>query len=188
MAMSVKITDSVTLFERDDWDARRWNDYVDQGWSADEVFIHHTADSASGLNSLNEQKARMRAYQDFHMDTRGWDDIAYHIVVFPDFKTSNGTVIPARLFQGRPRDHVPAAQENHNRGTLAIAVVNADNSRMTRNSRYAIEAYLNWLLKRGVKLKTLGGHRDVVDTSCPGDGIYFKDLPVIRDATNLRKF
>lgn len=186
--MSVQITDSITLFERDDWNARKWRDFVDQGWDADEVFLHHTDDTAAGLNTLDEQKARMRVYQDFHMDTRGWDDIAYHIVVFPEFTTSSGTDIPARLFQGRPRDHVPAAQENHNSDTLAIAFVGAGNARTTRNARYAVEAYLNWLKDRGVPLKTLGGHRDVTATACPGNGIYSQDLPIIRSATGLREF
>lgn len=186
--MSIKLTDSITLFERDDWGARPWRDFTDQGWDADEVFIHHTADTAAGIDSLSEQKARMRSYQDFHMDTRGWSDIAYHDIVFPEFTTSSGTDISARIFQGRPRDHVPAAQEGHNTGTLAIAVVATGNTRMTRNTRYAVGVYINWLKERGAPLKKLGGHRDVVATACPGDGIYEIDLPILRDVTNLKDF
>lgn len=186
--MSVKLTESITLFERDDWGARDWRTYTNQGWNASEVFIHHTADSAAGLDSLTEQKARMRAYQDFHMDTRGWSDIAYHAIVFPGFTTSSGTEIPGRIFQGRPRNHVPAAQEGHNTDTLAVAVVAAGNARMGRSARYAIEVYLNYLKDNGAPLKTLGGHRDASSTECPGDGIYNDDLPILRSATNLERY
>lgn len=186
--MSIKLTDSITLFEREDWGARKWRDYTDQGWDAHEVFIHHTADSAAGLDSLSEQKARIRQYQDFHMDERGWDDIAYHIICAPGFTTSTGTEIPGRLFEGRPRNHVPAAQERHNTGTLAVCVIAAGNARMGRSARYAIEVYLNWLKDRGAPLRTLGGHRDASSTECPGDGIYTYDLPIIRDATNLARY
>jgi hypothetical protein len=186
--MSVKLTESITFYERDEWGARPWRTFISQGWDAEEVFIHHTADSASGLDSLPEQKTRMRGYQDFHMDTRGWSDIAYHAIVFPGFITSNGTEVPGRVFQGRPRNHIPAAQERHNTETLAVAVVAAGNARMGRSARYAIEVYLNYLKDKGSPLKTLGGHRDVSSTECPGDGIYKLDLPIIRDATSLRKF
>jgi hypothetical protein len=186
--MSVKLTDSITFFERADWGARSWRDYTDQGWDAHEVFIHHTADSADGLNSLSDQEARMRVYQDFHMDVRGWSDIAYHAIVFPGFTTSSGTEIPGRIFGGRPRNHIPAAQESHNSNTLAVAVVAGGNARMGRTARYAVEVYLNYLKDRGAPLKTLGGHRDVTSTDCPGDGIYNLDLPILRSATNLDRY
>jgi len=183
-----KLTDNISLYSRQDWDARAAGDMTEQGWNAHEVFIHHTDDTATWLDSLDDQSARMRAYQDFHMKVRGWSDIGYHAVVFPEFTTASGTDIPARIFQGRERNYIPAAQAGHNRGTLAVAVVGADNARMKRNQRYAVEVYLNWLKGEGAPLRTLGGHRDVTSTACPGDGIYEKDLPVIRDATDLKKF
>lgn len=184
----IKLTESISLYGRDDWDARSWRTYTDQGWNAHEVFIHHTADEASGTDSLSDQKARMRGYQNFHMDVRGWSDIAYHYIVFPPFETDAGTDIPARIFVGRPRNHVPAAQEGHNTDTLAIAVVRGGDRQMYQNQRYAVEVLINWLKDRGAPLRELGGHRDASSTECPGDGIYVNDLPVIRDATNLNKY
>jgi hypothetical protein len=190
--MSVKLTESITFFERDDWDARPWRTFTNHGWDAHEVFIHHTADTAAGLDTLAEQKARMRGYQNFHMDTRGWSDIAYHAIVFPGFSTDKDSdlEISGRIFQGRPRNHVPAAQENYNSETLAIAVVATGDARMPRSARYAIEVYINYLKDKGAPLKTLGGHRDAPGqaTDCPGDGIHDEDLPIIRRATNLKKF
>ena len=160
----------------------------EQGWNAHEVFIHHTDDTATWLDSLEDQKRRMRAYQDFHMNTRGWSDIGYHAVVFPEFTTSAGTRVPARIFQGRERNYVPAAQQGHNTGTLAVCGVGAGDARFKRNQRYAIEVYLNWLKEQGAPLRTVGGHRDVTATQCPGDGVYRQDIPIIADATNLRRY
>ena len=184
--MSEKLTDSITYYDRSDWNARAWKDFTDQGWDAGEVFIHHTADTATYIDSFEDQVKRMQSYQDYHMNVKGWDDIGYHAVVFPEFTTAAGTDVPARIFGGRPRNHVPAAQENHNHGTLAVAVVAAGDYHMKRNQRYAVEVYLNHLLKAGAPLKTLGGHRDVTSTSCPGDGIYEDDLPIISNAADLR--
>ena len=185
--MATKLTPTITVYDRDDWDARPWKDYTDQGWEAHEVFIHHTADEAD-VDSLADQAAQMRGYQDYHMDTQGWDDIGYHYVVFPNFTTSSGTWIPSRIFKGRPRNHVPAAQEGHNRGTLAIAVVRGGDRRMYENQRYAVGVLINYLKDAGAPLRELGGHRDVVSTTCPGDGIYRADLPILRDVTNLRRY
>jgi hypothetical protein len=184
----IKLTDSISLYEREDWKARSWRDFTSQGWDASEVFIHHTADEAAGTDSIDDQKARMRGYQNFHMDVRGWDDIAYHYIVFPPFETNAGTEIPARIFAGRPRNHVPAAQENHNRGTLAIAVVRGGDRVMYQNQRYAVGVLINWLKDKGAPLQTLGGHRDASSTECPGDGIYNTDLPILRRSTNLDKY
>jgi N-acetylmuramoyl-L-alanine amidase len=171
------------LFEREDWGYRTAGPLVWQGWDAHEVFVHHTDDSAAGINSFEEQKARMRGYQNYHIDTNGWNAIGYHYVVFPEF----GSVY-ARIFEGRPRSAVPAAQQGHNTGTLAVCVVGAGNFRMDDSQRYAVEQLIEWLQASGAPLRTLGGHRDVTPTSCPGDGIYQYDLRLIRDATNLRRY
>lgn len=184
----IKITDSISLYEREDWKARPWRDFTNQGWDASEVFIHHTADEASGTDSIEDQKARMRGYQNYHMDVKGWDDIGYHYVVFPPFETNAGTDISARVFSGRPRNHVPAAQEGHNNDTLAIAVVRGGDRTMYSNQRYAVEALINWIKGRGASLRTLGGHRDASSTTCPGNGIYNIDLPVLCRATNLDRY
>lgn len=181
--MSIKLTEKVTLFERHDWGYRSKGGLDVQGWDAHEVFIHHTDDTAEGLHSLAQQSARMREYQDFHINVRGWNAIGYHYVVFPEYGD-----FYARVFEGRPRNAVPAAQLGHNAGTLAICVVGAAQRRMDDSQRYAVEQLIIWLSEAGAPLRTLGGHRDVTPTACPGDGIYTRDLPIIRAATTLRKY
>lgn len=174
--MATKLTDSITLYDREDWGAAQPRDMTEQGWDAHEVFLHHTSDTAAGLFSLGEQCARMRYYQRLHMGAEGheaWADIGYHFVAFPPFVTPAGTEVPARLFQGRERHFVPAAQEGHNRGTLAVCVVgNYQKQVVPRNVIYAVEVLLKDLMSRGAPLKTLGGHKDVVSTECPGRNLY----------------
>ena len=186
--MSIKLTPAITLYEREDWGYREACSPTSQGWDAHEVFIHHTDDTARGIDSLLDQKNRMQDYQNFHINTRGWCAIGYHYVVFPEFTTSSGTHVNARIFEGRPRDSVPAAQEGHNQGTLAISVVGAGDARMDDSQRYAVEVLVNWLKDNGAPLRTMGGHRDVTVTACPGDGIYNNDLPIIRSVTGLQRY
>src|SRR5690349_1161673 len=87
-----------------------------------EVFIHHSAGFGKSIDTVAEQKSAMRQMQDFHQNGRGWADIAYHFVVFQPY----GLLKRARVYQGRPLDVVPAAQEGHNTGTCAICIVQAD--------------------------------------------------------------
>lgn len=186
--MPVELSPTITLYLREDWGALRPRPMVDQGWNAHQAFIHHTADSSAGLDTLSEQIARMRFYQRLHMGLEGgheaWSDVGYHFVVFPPFRTRAGTEVPARVMQGRARSCVPAAQEGHNRGTLAVCLVgNYNVEQVDRNSRYAIEV----ILDRYRQLETVGGHRDVWGTECPGDHLY-ADLDQIADATDLRRY
>lgn len=143
-----------------------------------QAFLHHsTDDRAEVINTLAEQKSAARRIQGFHMNTRGWSDIGYHYLVFQPY----GGQKRARAFAARNYHYVPAAQEGHNTGTLAICVVgNLEEDQVKRNTRFVIEE----ILRRHPSVKTLGGHRDVVATTCPGDHLY-DAIPRIADVVNL---
>jgi len=185
--MSYQLTDTIRVYERHDWHARPWKDFALQGLPR-EAFIHHGAElNASDIDDLNEQAAAMRETQNFHMDTRGWSDIAYHYVVFQPFHAG----VHARIFEGRPVHHIPAAQLNHNTGTLAICVYGdfEHHDTLKDNTRWSIEC----LLARKPQLTgagdvvMLGGHRDVVQTDCPGDTLYAA-IPKIARGAHLELF
>lgn len=145
-----------------------------------ECFIHHSEnEDAHGVVSLASQKRAVKAIQDFHMDGRGWSDIAYHYIVFQDFRGDGG-----RVFQGRDYHYVPAAQLNHNTNTLAICIY-GDGRRddMRPHTRYLIER----LLKRFPNVSRVGGHRDVVSTECPGDKFY-GSIPRIAKAAGIHLY
>lgn len=128
-----------------------------------EAFIHHTENVTGGHPlSLEQQDAAMRGIQQFHMQTRGWSDIGYHYVVFP-----GGAAKVPRAYAARDVSHVPAAQLGHNTGTLAIAHYSGAGDFMEPHARYLIEQ----LIRLHPSVKTIGTHRQVTSTDCPGDNV-----------------
>lgn len=146
-----------------------------------EAFIHATdSDNARKVDTFREQSIAMQAMQAFHMGPRGWSDLGYHFVVFQPY----GKLERARVFAGRSVLAVPAAQDGHNPRTLAIAVYGDGNrDAMDRSTRYMIEQ----LIARYPTIKTVGGHRDVTATECPGDKFY-ASLPRIAKASGTRLY
>lgn len=122
-----------------------------------EAWLHHTAGNAYG-------PAYMRGMQRFHMDVRGWSDIAYNFVVDP---TDNV------VYEGRGGGIRPGAQRGHNTGTLAICVMGDWRDRAPDPSLLETLAELMVFLRsEGWAPKYFdGGHRDAPgqSTSCPGD-------------------
>lgn len=176
--MTIRLTPTITLYQRRDWGARLWKDFTKQT-EPTEGFIHHSTDRlAEYADTLAEQKAIMRAIQRYHMDSNGWSDIAYHALVFQPY----GHRKYARVFEGRPISHVPAAQFNHNRGSVAVCVVGnfQGDDQVKTNTRHAIEVFLGTI----PGLATLGGHRDVTSTTCPGDTLY-NQIGTIASASHL---
>lgn len=170
------------FYGRTDWHAHPPTRPLDSQGSPTEVFIHHTENDDAGLiDTLPEQIRAMQGIQTFHQHGRGWSDVAYHAIVFQP----QGKVSLSRVFLGRRPDQVPAAQLNHNAGTLAIAVYgDFRTDTVDRNTRYAIEQAIR---KLAPGAKTLGGHRDVVATQCPGDRLY-RELDRIAQATGLERY
>lgn len=162
------------LIRRKQWQARPPRAITWQGLPT-EAFIHHSADATGlGYDTRAEQKAKMRDIQNFHMNDRGWSDIAYHRLVFRD-----GTV-----YAGRNVRHVPAAQEGHNTGTLAICLVgNGESETMTQAQKEAILK----ILDHHPSVKTLGGHRDASSTACPGARFY-REISGLARRAGLRRY
>jgi len=178
--------DGVRLWLRDEWKARSPRP-MSENSALREAFIHHTTDPrAEGIDKLDEQTAAMRAIQAYHMDVKGWSDIGYHYVVFQPY----GGLTNARVFQGRETKWVPAAQAGHNTGTTAVCVFgNFDRDDGVKpETMTAIVTLLKHVEKyHDGSLVTLGGHRDVVGTECPGDTLYAK-IPDLARRAGLRRF
>lgn len=183
----IKLPSGHTLYELEDWNTRSPRDMSPQNPDKiRESFIHHTTDTrAEGVDSLDEQKRAMRAIRDFHMDVRGYSFIGYHFVVFQPF----GARKKARAFQARPLTAIPAAQLLHNTNTAAICIFGnfQRDDGVKADTIECIVGLLERINKRHPSLAVVGGHRDVVSTSCPGDTLYAK-IPVIAKKANLRKF
>lgn len=130
-----------------------------------ELWLHHTASPDGGA-------ARVRAIQNYHMDTRGWNDIAYSFLI-------NGAGL---VFEGRGPGIAGGHTKNHNTISHAICVLgHYDQTAPTPASIAAVVELARYGHDKGWwPQKFTGGHRDAsgANTSCPGRYLYTK-LPAI---------
>lgn len=152
------------IYSRAEWGARPPKPGMADQAPPTEAYVHYSGAAIKGLNSLAKQKAAVRGIQNYHMDSNGWSDVGYAFIVCQPVNPLRR----ARVFECRSTRKVPAAQAGHNTGTLPVCVIAGPGEPMRRNTRYRIEQ----LLRRYPSVKTVGGHRDVTSTDCPGDVIY----------------
>lgn len=124
-----------------------------------ELWLHHTASPSGGAS-------RVRAIQDFHMDIRGWSDIAYSFLV-----NHEGTI-----YEGRGAGISGAHTAGHNSISHAICVMgHYDNTTPTQAAISSVVELAAHGFEEGwwPQLFT-GGHRDAsgANTSCPGQNLY----------------
>lgn len=184
----------LTIRRRNQWNAMPAKREVTAQATVREVFIHHTENETHGKTlTLAQQDAAMRSIQAFHMGPeRGWSDIGYHFVIFPGARNQ------ARVYAGRRLGIVPAAQLGHNQGTVAIAMYSGGADPVVPHARFLVEQLLTEMqnprsgpglegpLPR-FRLTTVGTHRQVSSTSCPGD-IVAAAVPTIARAVGLRVY
>lgn len=125
-----------------------------------EIFLHHTV-SINRAFTRRQERAHMRELWHHHVEVNGWADVGYCFVQFPS----------GRIYRARPSNRIPAAQENHNTGTIPIAVA-ATNPVLSVLQRRQLRRLIRKLCEDRPTIKKLGGHRDVMATECPGDRIY----------------
>ena len=170
-----------TIISRQAWGARAPNGSYSQMPYYDKLTIHHAA--GWGARNLQEGIAAVKSIQDFHIDGRGWTDIAYHFLID---KAGN-------IFQGRPETVIGAHVMHYNTGNLGVCILGCYhppytaypcNDQLTQESRDATVHLFAWLAEKfDYKDRVLLGHRDYYDyyhTSCPGNNIH-KLLPEIRE-------
>lgn len=129
------------------------------------LWIHHTADAGVAKDAtLAQEAAYARSIQAFHMDTRGYSDIAYSFLVMPS----------GRILVGRGWGVTGAHTLNFNDSSHALCFAGTFTSR--RPTAAAIAAARE-LIADGIRRKkltktvTIDGHRNAAgnSTSCPGD-------------------
>lgn len=99
-----------------------------------------------------------RAWQAFHIDERGWVDIAY----------TSGVCPHGARYEGRPSSSRTAAQGTHegNRRSLAVVYIAGVGDPLTDEARWG---FLDEAHRLGVPLRWV--HSDWHATACPGDGL-----------------
>lgn len=131
--------------------------------------VHHT------VTHTDNPAARVRQVQSFHIDGRGWCDIAYHFMVAPD-----GT-----MYEARPINVRGGHTYNGNSGNLGIAYLGcfqpgscggittpAAPTEISLNKGAELIAVLADVFDIDVSSSTLKGHRDHRQTTCPGSELY----------------
>lgn len=127
------------------------------------IVIHHAGFPDGDKDSSAED------IHEFHQKVNGWAGIGYHYVIRKD-----GTIE-----QGRKPLAVGAHAYQHNKNSVGICVAGNFNVAKIKSEQLdSLKLLTAWLCQK-YKLNPMGkgvivGHRDLNDTSCPGDNLYRK--------------
>jgi hypothetical protein len=175
--------DDVHIYTRADWGAVPPTSpatILDHG--PDHIVVHHTASANTTDYSQDAAYSLSRAIQDLHMNTNGWSDTGQQLTI-----SRGGFVMEGRnrtLESLADKLLVEGAQTlGQNDHTIGIenegTYITATPTTALWNSLVATCSYLCTLY--GLDPQTaIVGHRDYVNTQCPGDAFYAQ-LPQLRN-------
>ncbi|RJL34469.1 hypothetical protein [Bailinhaonella thermotolerans] len=105
----------------------------------------------------------VRGIQRFHIDGRGWADIAYSACVCRHGHT----------YEGRWLNHRTAANGTTpaNDSWYAVCALVGPGDTLTDELLHGIRATVEYFWERGAR-RRVNGHRDHFSTDCPGDALY----------------
>ena len=153
------------ILSRSDWGAKPRKRKYTQRRTATMVFIHHGGTKLAG-HTRDHEAAALRAYQQYHMGTRGWSDIAYSFAVAPR---------SGRVYELRGWGAKPGATKGYNHLSYAIVIIG--DTGQQKVSKECVDS-VHALIRLGQSLghitpdANVRGHRDVKPTACPGDSAY----------------
>jgi hypothetical protein len=131
------------------------------GYSHRELHVHHTWKPShkdfNGSNGLDLQR-NMRNY---HVNTRGWSDIAQHVTLLPD-----GTFVTGRDFASDP-----ASIKGHNSGAFCVEMVgtfDVGNDVFGGKQKDSMLRLARFFFDKG---KYIRFHRENAPKTCPGTSI-----------------
>lgn len=155
--------DNITMVTRKEWGARAPKKIVHMNTPVTVLFIHHT--DMQSCHTLEQCIKEMKIIQDFHMDVRGWFDIGYNYLIGED----------GRVYEGRGWNRVGSHTLGWNNVSIAFSVMGNYSDHIPNEA--AIAAIFG-LMDCAVSLNKLTpdfkmyGHRDVRNTTCPGQAFY----------------
>lgn len=131
----------------------------------DMIYYHYTASEHDETENHANCASRVRGIQAFHQQGRGWNDIAYSFLV-----CKHGYV-----FEGRGYGVHTAATGTDNSHSLAVCFLGDDTINrddVTPAGRRALVDITQAIVKWARKTLAFKGHRDAMNTKCPGDELY----------------
>jgi hypothetical protein len=132
--------------------------------------VHH---AAVPLENLTDGPVQLRSFQRFHMQDRGWPDIAYHV----------GVDRAGHVYALRSPDRVGDTATDYDPTTHFLLLCQGDFDRhdVSADQFEAAARVLAWAAATfEVPVDTISGHRDHARTSCPGDRLHTR-LPELTD-------
>ncbi|XP_026204596.1 N-acetylmuramoyl-L-alanine amidase-like [Anabas testudineus] len=130
------------------------------------LFIHHTHTPSQPCLTFEQCSADMRSMQRFHQVDRGWDDIGYSFVAGSD----------GNIYEGRGWNWQGAHTLGHNSVGYGVSFIGDYMTELpSQQSMTLVRDRLASCAVGGGRLVanyTLMGHRQVRDTTCPGDALY----------------
>lgn len=151
-----RVQRTIPVAPRETWGARGANPGLMVPHTVQQLTVHH-AGTQSGTTGI----AQIKGWQNFHIDDRGWGDIAYHLIIGID-----GTV-----YEGRDRVYRGDTGTTYDTTGHFLVVVegNFNIDQPTPAQLDSLVAVLAGASQEfGVPPSTISGHRDHAATSCPG--------------------
>ncbi len=157
----------MNLVSRAEWGARSPKNRS-QGVLTDESTCHWNGPTITGGGELTWDHSKcaglVRGIQNFHMDGRGWNDIAYNFLVCPH----------GYVFEGRGLNVVNAANgvtfANHTSHT--ICCLGGQENPFGQWEQQAFKECISYIAQSTGAPDTCKGHRDWHSTECPGNERY----------------
>ncbi len=121
------------------------------------IVVHH-----SGVANPPAGVAAVRAYERYHMDTRGWNAIAYNWLV-----DERGVI-----YEGRGPGIVSGATKHNNFKTESICYTGYGGRKVPEVALVSITEVIEDIQGRYGGRLWLKGHQDLAATTCPGSELY----------------
>ncbi|XP_041464802.1 peptidoglycan-recognition protein SC2-like [Lytechinus variegatus] len=149
---------------REEWGARPAKNRTDMATPVPFVILHHT--DMPECFTFDDCCKMMRSIQDFHMDVRGWNDIAYSFLVGED----------GLVYRGRGWDTVGSHAPWYNFRSLGISIMGNFTTKLpNKKAIEAVDEIINCAIINH-KLKSdyiLYGHRQATpNRTCPGQALF----------------
>ena len=133
------------------------------------IVIHHT-----GFPDVDKDSKIIDIHK-LHQEVNGWAGVGYHYLI-----RKNGMIE-----QGRLPEAIGAHAYQHNKTSIGVCLTgNFDIGKPTKEQMASVKELTAWLCRKydidSYKKGAIVGHRNLNDTSCPGEALYRK-LDEIRD-------
>jgi hypothetical protein len=138
------------------------------------MVVHHTA---SPTNDSMTPEQRLRQTQAYHMDSRGYCDIAYNFLMSRD----------ARVWEGRGDGVLGGHTLNQNAGNMALCIIGTyTTDTLTPQQECAAAGWMAWQSSlHGIALNrtNIKGHREWGSTECPGQRVFDRLGALVQQAS-----